>query len=207
MQQPTWKSAWAESRSRNTWLLSLLFLVLVLAGLAYILVYAEQRTGIVIETNWLSFVQPVDLSAFIFWGTYGFALLGVLAAFRNPVTALRLVQAYALLSLLRCFTLLFVPLAAHPEIIPLDDFFLRNTFYAGRPNLNDLFFSGHTATLVLFALLLPGKKWGLLFGAVACTIGVMLILQRVHYISDVLAAPLFALLAWRLTRQPVMLLR
>lgn len=207
MQQPTWKSAWAESRSRNTWLLSLLFLVLVLAGLAYILVYAEQRTGIVIETNWLSFVRPVDLSAFIFWGTYGFALLGVLAAFRNPVTALRLVQAYTLLSLLRCITLLFVPLAAHPEIIPLDDFFLRNTFYAGRPNLNDLFFSGHTATLVLFALLLPGKKWGLLFGAVACTIGVMLILQRVHYISDVLAAPLFALLAWRLTRQPVMLLR
>lgn len=207
MQQPTWKSAWAEPQSRNTWLLSLLFLVLVLAGLAYILVYAEQRTGVVIETNWLSFVRPVDLSVFIFWGTYGFALLGVLAAFRNPVTALRLVQAYALLSLLRCFTLLFVPLAAHPEIIPLDDFFLRNTFYAGRPNLNDLFFSGHTATLVLFALLLPGKRWGLLFGAVACTIGVMLILQRVHYISDVVAAPLFALLTWRLTRQPVMLLR
>lgn len=207
MQQPTWAQTCTTPRSRNTWLLSLLFLVGVLAGLAYILVYAEQRTGIVIETNWLSFVRPVDLSVFIFWGTYGFALLGVFAAFRNPVTALRLVQAYALLSLLRCFTLLFVPLAAHPEIIPLDDFFLRNTFYAGRPNLNDLFFSGHTATLVLFALLLPGKKWGLLFGAVACTIGVMLILQRVHYISDVAAAPLFALLAWRLTRQPVMLPR
>ncbi len=205
MQQPTWKETWTRPHSRNTWLLSLLFLVLVLAGLAYVLVYAEQRKGIVIETNWLSFVRPVDLSAFIFWGTYSFALLGVVIAFRNPVVALRLVQAYALLSLMRCLTLLFVPLAAHPEIIPLDDFFLRNTFYAGRPNLNDLFFSGHTATLVLFALLLPGKKWGLLFGAVACTIGVMLILQRVHYISDVAVAPLFAWLAWRFTRRPVML--
>jgi hypothetical protein len=207
MHHPSWKETWTTPRSRKSWLLSVLFLILVLAGLAVVLVHAEQRKGIVIETGWLSFVRPLDLSVFIFWGTYGFALLGVIIAFRNPDTALRLVQAYTILSLLRCLTLLLVPLAAHPEIIPLDDLLLRNTFYAGRPNLNDLFFSGHTATLVLFALLLPGKKWGLLFGAVACAIGVMLILQRVHYISDVVAAPLFALIAWRLTRQPVMLRR
>lgn len=207
MHNLSWNAAWHNPKYKKALLFSGLFLVLVLFGLSFVLTYAETRDGIIIETNWLSFLPPADLSVFIFYSTYGFALLGLFVAFRNPVTALRLVQAYALLSLFRCITLLAVPLDAHPEIIPLDDILLRSTFYAGRPNLNDLFFSGHTATLVLFALLLPGKIWRLIFGTAACAVGVMLVVQRVHYISDVVAAPLFAVLVWLLTRQPLLFRR
>lgn len=201
----SWKTSLSDTRYRNSLLLSFLFLAIVLTVLTLILAYAEARKGIVIEKGWLGFQPPVDLSSKIFFATYGFSLLGLVLCFRNPQLALRLVQAYALLSAFRCITLLLVPLDPPEGIIPLDDPLLRNSFYAGRPNLKDLFFSGHTATLLLFAFLLEGKWWKGLFTLVALAVGVMVMLQRVHYVSDVIAAPVFAFVVMYLTRRPVML--
>ena len=207
MESGSWSVALKNRQYLKTQFVSWAFLAAVLTGLSFVLVYAEDSAGFTIEQRWLYWLPPADLSVFIFYTTYGFAFFGLFLAFRNPGTALRLVQAYALLSLFRTITLLVVPLAAHPEMIPLDDWLLRSTVYAGRANLQDLFFSGHTATLVLFALLIPGKYFKIGFVMAAVAVGLMLITQRVHYITDVVVAPVFATLSWWLTRQPVILLR
>jgi len=175
---------------------SILFLIAVLAALSFVLAYAESRSGFVIEKGWMDFFPPRDLSPGIFFSTYGLALLGIVLCFRRSETGLRLIQGYAFLSLLRCITLLCVPLDPPEGIVPLNDWLLKSTFYAGRDNLKDLFFSGHVATLILFGLILKEKSWKRIFFAGALAVGIMVVLQRVHYVSDVLAAPVFAGIAW-----------
>ncbi|TND04084.1 MAG: hypothetical protein FD123_3855 [Bacteroidetes bacterium] len=201
MSETNWKTSWADRRFRRLLPVSLVLLVLVLTALTFILSYAEKRSGIVIEKNWLGRFPPQDFSRIIFSATYGFALAGIILCFRRPSTGLSLIQGYTMISFLRCVTLLLVPLDPPEGIIPLADPLLQNSFYAGRVNLKDLFFSGHAATLFLFAFLLKNKSVKIVFCAAGLGVGILLALQRVHYVSDVLAAPVFAYAAWYFTQR------
>ena len=59
-----------------------------------------------------------------------------------------------------------------------------------------MFFSGHTATVTLLALAVRGRWWRWPLGLMAAAVAVLVLVQRVHYTYDVLAAPLFAMLAY-----------
>lgn len=176
-------------------------LLLVLATLFFILEYAENRKGFVIEKGWLDFFPPVNFSVYTFLATYIAAISGTLLCFRKKETILLLIRTYLLLQLMRAIILLLVPLDPPEGIIPLDDPFLHSTFYNGRANLKDLFFSGHVATSLMFVFILP-QRWikAILLALTICA-AILIILQRVHYISVVIAAPLFSLLAFRLAKR------
>jgi len=94
-----------------------------------------------------------------------------------------------------------LPLEAPIHIIPLKDIFLNASFYSGRENLKDLFFSGHTAILFLFAFYFKNKTLKILFMIGGLIIALLLITQHVHYIIDVLAAPLFAYFSFSAQRK------
>jgi membrane-associated phospholipid phosphatase len=64
----------------------------------------------------------------------------------------------------------------------------------------DLFFSGHTATLFLIFLYLPGQPARRVFLPVILTVAMLLLLQHVHYTIDVVAAFPFAYAAFRMVR-------
>ena len=146
----------------------------------------------------LNFIKPRDVSDFIFFATYTTALIGLVYAFTSPYKFLHLIQMYCARTVLRILTLFFVPLEPPTHIIPLHDEFLTNTFYAGSQNLKDLFFSGHAATLFLFYFFSTNKtlKYMFLVAAIAVSVGV--VMQHVHYSYDVIAAPIFAYIAYRL---------
>lgn len=174
----------------------------MLAILFFVLEYAEKRNGFVIERGLTDYLgAPKDYSGFIFSCTYATIVFGLLLTFGNPQRTLLLVRVYLLVQLFRCLLLLLVPLDPPEGIIPLHDPFLQSTFYNGRPNLKDLFFSGHVATLLMFPFILP-QKWAKIVVLLLTIIaGSLLVLQRVHYAIDVGAAPLFAFLAFRLARR------
>ena len=182
---------------RRKLVVSIFLLLLVLIFFFFILQYAENRVGIIIEKNWLTgIIAPTDFSNVIFAFTYVATFLGIFFCFLKPYTTLLLIRTYLLLQFIRALTLLFVPLDAPEGIISLNDPFLHATFYNGRSNLKDLFFSGHVATLVMFIPVIS-NKWIKLFLAIAATVaGMLLISQRVHYIIDIIAAPIFAVAAF-----------
>ena len=192
---------WKDPAFRKQFLISLGLLVLVLAVLFFVLEYAENRTGFVIEKGWLDFVPPADYSVYIFLATYIAAVSGAVLCFRNKETILLLIRSYLLLQFMRAIVLLIVPLDPPEGIIPLDDPFLHFTFYNGRANLKDLFFSGHIATSLLFVMILPQRWAKRIIFSLAVVAAVFIILQRVHYISDVIAAPVFAWFAFRLAKR------
>lgn len=193
-----WTLALKNTNFRNRFLLSLGFLVIILAGFAWLLAYIETRQGHAFYDPILNFFKPRDVSDFIFFVTYSTAIIALVYAFSSPYKFLHLIQMYGSLTVLRIITLFFIPLEPPTEIIPLRDEFLTNTFYAGAQNLKDLFFSGHAATLFLFYFFSTNKtlKYIFLLAAIAVSIGVLL--QHVHYSYDVIAAPIFAYIAYRL---------
>lgn len=193
-----WTLALKNTSFRNRFFVSLGFLVIILTGFAWLLAYIETRQGHTFYDPILNFFKPRDVSDFIFFVTYSTALIALVYAFSSPYKFLHLIQMYGSLTVLRVITLFFIPLEPPSEIIPLRDQFLTNTFYAGAQNLKDLFFSGHAATLFLFYFFSANKtlKYIFLVAAIAVSIGVLL--QHVHYSYDVIAAPIFAYIAYRL---------
>jgi membrane-associated phospholipid phosphatase len=115
----------------------------------------------------------------------------------RPNLLLRALWAYLFLQLLRMGTLWLLPLEPPAALVLLRDPVMDRIFeVTTQPIVRDLFFSGHTATMTLLALVVRGRKlrWALLLMTVA--VGLLVLIQRVHYSYDVLAAPLFAWLAY-----------
>lgn len=194
----SWKTAFKNPLFRNRFLISLGLLIIILSVFAWFLAYIEARQGHTFYDPVLNFIKPRDVSDFIFTVTYSTAFIALIYAFSTPYKFLHLIQMYASLTVLRIITLFFVPLEPPTEIIPLRDEFLTNTFYAGAQNLKDLFFSGHAATLFLFFFFSDNKVLKIMFLAAAIAVSVGVVLQHVHYSYDVIAAPIFAYIAYRL---------
>jgi hypothetical protein len=98
---------------------------------------------------------------------------------------------------LRMITMYFLPLEPPKDIIPLKDLFLQCTFYENGTLVKDLFFSGHTASLFLLYLLNKDRTVSsklLLMSSIF--LGILLLVQHVHYTIDVIAAFPFAYLTY-----------
>ncbi|HET6991825.1 MAG TPA: hypothetical protein VFJ43_10895, partial [Bacteroidia bacterium] len=183
--ESTWSSALKNKSFRKSFIVSTILLVFVLIIFFFVLQYAEQRKGFIIEKGWLNgIIAPKDFSNWIFTCTYGATILGLIFCFRNPQTTLVLIRTYLLLQFLRALSLLIFPLDPPEGIIPLNDPFLHATFYNGRANLKDLFFSGHVATLVMFIPLVSNKFLKIILTVAALVSGTLLAIQHVHYILD-----------------------
>ncbi len=200
--ESNWSSALKNKSFRKDFIISNFLLVVVLIIFIFILQYAEQRKGFVIEKGWLKgIITERDFSAWIFAFTYSSIIIGSVYCLRKPDTALLLVRTYLLLQFLRAITLLILPLDPPQGIIPLNDPFLHATFYNGRANLKDLFFSGHVASIVMFVPIVSNKWIKMILIIAAFTAGILFAAQRVHYIADVIAAPIFGVMAFLLAKR------
>lgn len=194
----SWKIALSEKHFRNRFIVSMVILLIVLTGFASLLAYIETRQGHVAYDPVLNFIRPRDVSYFIFFTTYTTALVAIIYALSSTYKFLHLIQMYGTLKLLRVFTLFFVPLESPIAIIPLNDEILKHTFYSGGENIKDLFFSGHAATLFLFYFFSVDKVLKYLFLAAAISVSISLVVQHAHYSFDILAAPVFAYISYKL---------
>ena len=193
--------AWAEAfRDRGFRLrlaLTLPALVAALVLLAHFLDGVEARPGVVLPDPVLALLAPRDVT----WLTFGLIYLGIFfGVARLSTEPRRLVvtlQAYVAMVLLRIVAMWVTPLEAPPGMIPLHDPLVR-LFGPGKLLTKDLFFSGHTSTLFLLALAVPGRRSKALFLCCTAAVAVCVLWQHVHYTIDVLVAPLFAYASFRL---------
>jgi len=91
-----------------------------------------------------------------------------------------------------------VPLEPPTDIIPLRDPFVEGAFYDNKVLVKDLFFSGHTSNMVVLTLMMDIKWIKVLLALASTLVACLLLVQHVHYTIDVLAAPIFAYMAYRL---------
>ena len=196
-----WRQAWADRGFRWRLLLTLPALVATLSALAALVKWVEQRPGAVLADPVLALLAPRDVTWPIFTLIYVGLLLAVVRLVRTPVRLVLGVQAYVVMALLRILVMWATPLDPPAGMIVLEDPLVQVVGGASRPLTRDLFFSGHTSTMFLLFLAVPGRAAKAFFLACTASVAFLVLVQHVHYAVDVLAAPPFAYAAWRIARK------
>jgi membrane-associated phospholipid phosphatase len=101
---------------------------------------------------------------------------------------------------IRNVCLYLVALDPPASIVELYDPLINKIFYRGEQITRDLFFSGHTATLLVFGLSLVPRNHKKIFISLAAVMGISVLVQHIHYSIDVGAAFLFTYISAVITR-------
>ncbi|MVN76594.1 hypothetical protein GO988_09690 [Hymenobacter sp. HMF4947] len=197
------RRAWALALARPAFRASWLLLVVLLFGVVVPVVpiffrYIQQRPGPVLADPLLALLPRYDVAVPVFALMYGSVVAAVGWLTRQPQLFLRGLWAYLITLALRMVCIWLLPLSPPVLILPLPDPFLAQIFHtaASEAITKDLFFSGHTSTVAVLALAVRGRWWRGGLAAAMVVVGLLVLVQRVHYTYDVLAAPLFAWLAY-----------
>ncbi len=171
------------------------FLFAILYCFPFFFQYIQQRSGIVINDAVLDAVPASDVSIPIFIFIWSSAVLILFTAIQNPETLSIFMLAYVQLSLIRIMSISIFPLQTPPGLIPLTDP-LANHFYGVNFITKDLFFSGHTSALFLMFLCQKNKVFRYYTLLASVCVGMLVLVQHVHYTIDVIFAFPFAYLCF-----------
>ncbi|WP_188811588.1 phosphatase PAP2-related protein [Hymenobacter cavernae] len=198
-----WMRAWEQPRFR--WQLGLgLTLGIILAfGMPHYFAFIEARVGKVLADPLLPHLPARDMSWTTFTIIYLCILLALIHLGRRPGAFVRVLWAYCIMHLIRIGTLWFAPLDPPTGLVLLHDPIVDTLFYPTNPITKDLFFSGHTATIMLLALGVRSQWLQRLLLLATVAIGFLVLVQHAHYTYDVVAAPFFAALSFWLAGKVV----
>jgi hypothetical protein len=188
-----WKATWASASQRTLMLTGSAVVSVILSAMPFFFKHIEQRPGIQIHDFVLSRLPAHNVSLFIFLIIWSMGLLTLVRAIQTPAVYVRYVWLYILICLTRLLTITLVPLAPPAGWVELVDP-LTGIFYGHSIVTKDLFYSGHTATLVAMYFCLPKKSDRILVVLATIVVGCLLLVQHIHYTIDVLAAPVFVYL-------------
>jgi membrane-associated phospholipid phosphatase len=192
----TWKEAFSTRSFTLKFVIGWILLITILSVYPYFFAYIQERQGVQIDDWLLAAIPPVDFSGLVFGVIAVTTLIGLFRTLQHPYLFLVLLWGYIFLNISRVITILLVPLEPPVGLMPMTDP-LAFPFYGQGGSINkDLFYSGHTGTIFLLYLVLQ-KKWEKQIALVfTILIGVLLLVQHIHYTIDVLCAPLFVYLLY-----------
>jgi hypothetical protein len=185
----TWKLAWGQSQYRFKLIMAIALLLALSLCLPAFFAHIEHRQGWVLQDRVLQWLPALDVSIptfIIIWSMIGWLLF---RGIQDPGILLPSLYSFMLLFLLRVISISLVPLNPPAGLIPLKDP-LSNFFYGHSATFitKDLFFSGHTATQLMIFYLLPGRREKILAFCATIAVGILVLIQHVHYSLDVAGA-------------------
>lgn len=193
----SWSRAWARPAFRWQLLIGLSLGLVLALTLPHYFTLVQARPGHLLADPILSRLVAYDVSGPTFVVIYLSIAAALAHAVPRPMTLLRMLWAYLLLHAFRILTLWLVPLAPPTGLVLLHDPIVDSLFYASAvPITKDLFFSGHTATLMLLALAVRAKWLQRTLFLMTVVVAALVLIQHAHYTYDVLAAPVFAGLSY-----------
>ncbi|WP_201985053.1 phosphatase PAP2-related protein [Hymenobacter rubidus] len=197
---------WAAARDEPGFGMRLALVLGLLLGLLPVVPgfyhFIQARPGRLLADPLLALLPVHDVSVPTFALIYGGIAATLVYLLPRPRLLLRALWAYYFLQVLRMGTLWLLPLEPPTALVLLHDPVMDRIFeVTTQPIVRDLFFSGHTATMMLLMLAGRGRTWRGALGLMMVAVGVLVLVQRVHYSYDVLAAPFFGWLAYWLAGQ------
>ena len=182
---------------------------------ARFLVFNEARTySVKINDPLFNLFNAIDLNIIAFPVIYVALISFIVYHSFRPKALMLAFNSYALMVWIRMFAMYVTPLDVASGAIDLRD---PIVFFVGTGGMvtKDLFFSGHTASLTLLALVtfnakkLSGQDYSLkidnfmkvFFFVCLVTVGSSVVLQKAHYTIDVFAALFFAYGAYAIVKK------
>jgi hypothetical protein len=191
-----WSAIWEEKSFRNKSIIGIIVLIVIFSFFPFFFEIIEKRNGFVLNDPLLALLPAYNLSIPIFAVIWSMSIFIVIRCFQDPDFFILLMWSFILLCLSRIVSISLVALNAPEGIVTLKDPIV-SIFYGKRYITKDLFFSGHTSTQFLFFLCLRKRTDKIIALIASVAIGVMVLIQHVHYTIDVVAAPLFAFLVYK----------
>lgn len=188
----SWSKAWQERRFRNKTIIALLLVAIILTLLPAFFAFIEKREGMVLQDYVLDAIPAIDVSIPTFVIIWSTVLLVFFRIYQNPRLFLVVAYGFILMCLARVLTISMLPLNPPAGLIVLKDP-IANIAYGGNGIFitKDLFYSGHTGNMFLFFLCLE-RKWDKIFALTASfLVGILVMIQHIHYSIDVIAAFIF----------------
>ena len=195
-----WTAALQSPKKRDKLLIGSFIVAILLSSLPIFFNYIQKRKGVVLNDWVLAHIPAHDVSIIIFTIIWGMAILIFIRALYNPVIYINYVWTLIFINLVRMLTITFVALDPPRGLIHLTDP-LTGIFYGHNVITRDLFFSGHTSTLVLIFLCLEKRNDKILGFIAIIAVMVLLLVQHIHYTIDVVAAPVLVYSIFLLTRK------
>lgn len=191
----TWSEAWASSLFRKKVIIGILLFPSILFILPTFFSKIEARQGIVLNDWLLQRIPSMDFSVVIFILVWSTSLLILVRCIQKPAIFLMTLYFLIIITLLRIITISIIPLDPPNGLIILKDP-ITSLSYGGSSVfiIKDLFFSGHTANLFMFYLCLQKKRDKLFALSTSLLVGLLVLVQHVHYSIDVIGAIVFTYL-------------
>jgi hypothetical protein len=194
-----WQIAFNTSLKRIKLIIGTMLIVSIINIMPSFFRTIEQRNGAILNDWVLAHLPAMDVSIPIFAIIWGMGILMMIRALYNPEIGMTYLWTLIFVCLARFFTLTLVKLDPPAGLIPLVDP-LTSYFYGHAAITKDLFFSGHTATLVLIYLNLERKSDKRIALAATIVLMFLLLIQHIHYTMDILAAPVIVYCCYRFTQ-------
>jgi PAP2 superfamily C-terminal len=198
--------SWGEARKNKRFVFQFItILIAILLLVTYLPEYFHSvigpKQGVQLNDFILNLLPPQDHSWVIFGLIYLSLVITLQGITKQPLTILLGLTCYLAITLLRMLTMYLFTLEPPAGILLLHDPIVDVVAYGGVVFSKDLFFSGHVATLTLFALLeqRPALKKLLIVNSVV--VAGLILLQHVHYTIDVVAAPLIMIGVYKLMKK------
>jgi len=188
----SWSEAWQEPRFRNKTIIALLLVAIILVSLPAFFAFIEKREGMVLQDYVLDAIPAIDVSIPTFVIIWSVVVLVFYRIYQNPRLFLLIAYGFILMCLARILTISLLPLNPPAGIITLKDP-IANIAYGGNGIFitKDLFYSGHTGNMFLFFLCLEAKWDKIIALTASFLIGLLVLIQHIHYSIDVIAAFIF----------------
>ncbi|GGH20208.1 phosphatase PAP2-related protein [Mucilaginibacter phyllosphaerae] len=202
--KPSIKQAWTTAlqspKKRDKLLIGSFIIAILLPTLPIFFNFIQKRQGVVLHDWVLAHIPAYDVSLLIFTIIWGMALLIFVRALYNPVIYINYVWTLIFINLARMLTIYCIALDPPVGLIHLVDP-LTGVFYGNTVITRDLFFSGHTSTLVLIFLCLEKRNDKILGFIAIVAVMMLLLVQHIHYTIDVVAAPVLVYLIFLLVQK------
>ncbi len=198
----SWSKAWQSKQFR--WKLTIVFSVflLVVVNAPTYLGYIQTRNGLILNDIVLNYLPAKDVSNYIFVFLYATVVYFLIRIFRNAQLFLLFALTFVFETYFRMITIYLFPLNPPVGLIELIDPFAAIFIYGKKGAItHDLFFSGHTATMLIVCLFMKTKvdRW---IAYLSTTIVIVLLLiQHIHYTIDIVGAFFFTYLAYFLAKK------
>lgn len=189
--QFAWAEAWDSKSFRWSFIMALVvFLIFPWKADDYFQ-WIQGRKGTVLGDWVLEQIPAFDVSKLIFAIIYMSVIYLLISLIGRPKTFLWFAWAFNIETTFRFASIYLVALEPPLGLVNLHDPLAEIFIYGENMAITkDLFFSGHTATMVFVAYFLPTKLGRLIAIGLTGMIMVLLAIQHVHYSIDILAAPI-----------------
>ncbi len=164
--------------------------------------FIEARNGYQLDDYFLNMLPVYDVSVITFLIIWSMFLFLLYRAIHSPELLLLFLWGFIFLSLSRILSIYFIPLNPPDHLIELRDP-ITNIFYGKKHHFitKDLFYSGHTSTQFLMCLCFRKRSDKILALCSTIIVGILVLIQHIHYSIDVLAAPFLTYLVYLISKK------